>query len=222
MAATPIPATTSRPGLRKPLPVDTYTSAMASAAPASAPVHTGTVPGSSSATMAAPAPAPAPRPITSGLPSGLRVTDWNSAPESPKAAPVPMPTTRRGPRRRSSTKASLPRAPPVRASGRSARETPSRPRVSVAVAAARSRTTVTSATTTEIRRTGSATAPPRVRKPRGAALRVPPAPGRPLAPSVPAVGSVPSGRSASVPAGVRVVMRSPSSCVRRRAARVPR
>lgn len=37
--------------------------------------------------------------MTSGLPSGLRVTDWKRAPERPRAAPAPMPVTRRGPRR---------------------------------------------------------------------------------------------------------------------------
>jgi len=41
----------------------------------------------------APAAAPADNPITSGLPSGLRVTAWNSAPETPNAAPAAMAVT---------------------------------------------------------------------------------------------------------------------------------
>ena len=35
-------------------------------------------------------------PITSGLASGLRSMVWNSAPDSPKAAPIRVPMTARG------------------------------------------------------------------------------------------------------------------------------
>ncbi len=35
-------------------------------------------------------------PITSGLASGLRSMVWNSAPDSPNAAPISVPTTARG------------------------------------------------------------------------------------------------------------------------------
>lgn len=101
--------------------------------------------------------------MTSGLPSGLRVTDWKSAPETPSAAPTPMATVRRGPRSRLKTNRSLPSASPTSAAGRSARSMPRRPQASVVTAAARRRTKSPAPANTEARRMGIATVRPTTR-----------------------------------------------------------
>src|SRR5699024_12613415 len=97
MAATAMPEIITFDVDDRPLPVDRMTRPIALPAPARAPIGAGIAHGTKDAT-ATPAPAPAARPSTSGLPSGLRVTFWNSAPESPNAAPAIMAISTLGPR----------------------------------------------------------------------------------------------------------------------------
>jgi len=160
MAATPIPATTSRPGCRSPVPVTVATVSTAATAPSSAPSGTGTVPGNARATRAAPALAPQFTPMTSGLPSGLRVTDWNRAPAMPSAAPTPMATVTRGPLNRWRTNMWTGEALPVSTSATSVRGIPSFPRERVATTVRRRAAASSSAHSRERRWTGSATAEP--------------------------------------------------------------
>ena len=59
--------------------------------------------------------APVLRPITSGLPSGLRINDWNIAPLTPSAAPTRIAIATRGSRHSVTTMVMLRGALPVRA-----------------------------------------------------------------------------------------------------------
>src|SRR5699024_3885819 len=133
MAATAIPEIMTFDVDDNPLPVDNMTTPIAMPAPASAPTGVGIAHGNSDAT-ATPAPAPAASPSTSGLPNGLRVTFWNSAPESPKAAPAMMAISTLGPRTRWNTNSVVALAWPLSRSMKSAGLSPSLPSINVATA----------------------------------------------------------------------------------------
>ena len=69
--------------------------------------------------------------MTSGLPSGLRVTDWNIAPETANAAPAAAPTSSRGRRLVHSTHSCARDPVPATTPGSSASGMPSCPAESV-------------------------------------------------------------------------------------------
>ena len=109
--------------------------------------------------------------MTSGLPSGLRVTDWNIAPETANAAPAAAPTSSRGSRLVHSTHSCARDPVPATTPGSSDSGMPSFPAESVTSIVTSMIASATTQTTTGRRRQRTATAGPRVRT----AVTAPPA-----------------------------------------------
>ena len=104
-----MPASTKRCPVIPPRQATAYSSTATAAPPPNAASDTG-APLSPAPSSAATAPALAPweMPMTSGLASGLPSTDWNSAPERPKARPTSTASASRGRRRVLTTKSAGP------------------------------------------------------------------------------------------------------------------